>query len=198
MNKNKRVILKLQNLLLGPEYRWDRGSPCEPLQPSPRPRYRLQPWDSKIRVKAFQLISNSIQVSFNFADISNPLASGWCNGDCLAWQSNSYAKCFTDKVFMKSCNIYYVWSTSPGWTITQWGSMPIIANHSRPVTKWIRLSLHWQFFCRISLIFACISSTVLKSKYANFAKLQIRVFFLNINQILNIHQCLLSENTSYF
>ena len=31
-------------------------------------------------------------------DFNLETPSGWCNGDCLDWESNSYAKCFTDKV----------------------------------------------------------------------------------------------------
>merc|ERR1711868_113943 len=31
-------------------------------------------------------------------DFNLDTPSGWCNGDCLAWKTNSYAKCFTDKI----------------------------------------------------------------------------------------------------
>ena len=40
--------------------------------------------------------------------------SGWCNGWCLAHQTNAHAKCFTDKVFLSTSKIYKsrkIWKT---------------------------------------------------------------------------------------
>ena len=46
--------------------------------------------------------SHSNHLCGHAIDFNLETPSGWCNGDCLAWKTNSYAKCFTDKVgFLK-------------------------------------------------------------------------------------------------
>lgn len=42
--------------------------------------------------------SNSNHLVGHAIDFNLDTPSGWCNGDCLDWESNSYGKCFTDKI----------------------------------------------------------------------------------------------------
>jgi len=42
--------------------------------------------------------SNSNHLVGHSIDFNLDTPSGWCNGDCLDWETNSYAKCFTDKI----------------------------------------------------------------------------------------------------
>merc|ERR1712133_114730 len=42
--------------------------------------------------------SNSNHLVGHSIDFNLDAPSGWCNGDCLDWETNSYAKCFTDKI----------------------------------------------------------------------------------------------------
>merc|ERR1711953_1105764 len=42
--------------------------------------------------------SNSNHSVGHAIDFNLDTPSGWCNGDCLDWETNSYAKCFTDKL----------------------------------------------------------------------------------------------------
>ena len=42
--------------------------------------------------------SNSNHLVGHSIDFNLDTPSGWCNSDCLDWETNSYAKCFTDKI----------------------------------------------------------------------------------------------------
>ena len=41
--------------------------------------------------------TNSNHLVGHALDVNLDTPSGWCNGDCMMWQSNSAAKCWTDK-----------------------------------------------------------------------------------------------------
>jgi len=42
--------------------------------------------------------SNSNHLVGHAIDFNLETPNGWCNGDCLDWETNSYARCFTNKI----------------------------------------------------------------------------------------------------
>ena len=52
--------------------------------------------------------TNSNHAVGHAIDFNLDTPSGWCNRDCLDWGTNSYAKCFTDKL---DADRILVWGT---------------------------------------------------------------------------------------